>query len=149
MIRLKRILASVLAAVCLCTCFSVTAYADTNTTYSFVSSVSPLYDIAKKVISTLTISGTNAQCTSRASGENAVKITVEQTLQKYSGWFWIWNDVDGASWTGTENRSSIRLFNTKSGLTSGKYRVKSVFTLTDKNGKTETITVYSDEKTVN
>ena len=148
MIRLKRILASVLAAVCLCTCFSVTAFADTNTTYSLVGGISPLYDIAKSAISTLTISGTNAQCTSRASGENTVKITVEQTLQKYSGWFWIWNDVDGASWTGTENRSSISLSNTKSGLTSGKYRVKSVFTLTDKNGKTETITVYSDEKTV-
>lgn len=29
-----------------------------------------------------------------------------------------------------------------------KYRLKSVFTLTDKNGKTEKITVYSDEKSV-
>lgn len=148
MIRLKRILASVLAAVCLCTCFSVTAFADTNTTYSLVGGISPLYDIAKSAISTLTISGTNAQCTSRASGENTVKITVEQTLQKYSGWFWIWNDVDGAYWTKTVNNNSVQLSNTKSGLTNGKYRVKSVFTLTDKNGKTETITIYSDEKTV-
>lgn len=148
MIRLKRILASVLAAVCLCTCFSVTAYADTNTTYSHVGSISPLYDIAKSVLSSLNIVGTKAECKSQAEGVNVAKITVEQTLQKYSGWFWIWNDVDGASWTGTENGSSIRLFNTKSGLTSGKYRVKSVFTLTDKNGKTETITIYSDEKMV-
>lgn len=36
----------------------------------------------------------------------------------------------------------------KQHLSSGKYRLKTVFTLTDKNGKTETITVYSDEKSV-
>jgi len=40
------------------------------------------------------------------------------------------------------------LSNSKSGLESGKYRLKSVFTLTDKNGKSETITIYSDEKSV-
>ncbi|MGN0683976.1 MAG: hypothetical protein ACI4JY_09900 [Oscillospiraceae bacterium] len=28
---------------------------------------------------------------------NAVSITVEQTLEKYSGWFRIWNNLDGAS----------------------------------------------------
>lgn len=149
MMWFKRICASVLAAVCVCTCFSVTATADTNTTYSLVGSVSPLYDIAQNVSSELYLIGTKAQCVSQASGDNTVKITVEQTLQKYSGWFWIWNDVDGASWTRTEGRSSVRLSNTKSGLTSGTYRVKSVFTLTDKNGKTETITVYSNEKKVN
>lgn len=38
--------------------------------------------------------------------------------------------------------------NTKYELESGNYRLKTVFTLTDKQGKTETITVYSDEKTV-
>lgn len=151
MMWFKRICASVLAAVCVCTCFSVTATADTNTntTYSQVGSVSPLYDIAKSVCSKLTLSGTTAQCVSQAFGDNVVKITVEQTLQKYSGWFWIWNDVNGASWSKTINGSSAQLFNTKNGLTSGTYRVKSVFTLTDKNGKTETITVYSGEKTVN
>ena len=150
MIWFKRICASVLAAVCVCTCFSMTVAADTtNTTYSLVGSISPLYDIADGAFSNLNIIGTKAECVSKVYGDNIVKITVEQTLQKYSGWFWIWDNVDGASWTSTENRSSISLTNTKSGLTSGKYRVKSVFTLTDKNGKTETITVYSDEKTVN
>ncbi len=38
--------------------------------------------------------------------------------------------------------------NTKTGLKSGKYRLKTIFTLTDKYGKTETITVYSDERSV-
>lgn len=44
--------------------------------------------------------------------------------------------------------SSIILVNAKSKLQNGKYRLKTVFTLTDKDGKTETITVYSDEKLV-
>lgn len=123
MIRLKRILASVLAAVCLCTCFSTTAFAETATTNTFNSGISTLYDIANNVYSELNIVGTKVGCVSRDKGDNAVKITVEQTLQKYSGRFWIWNDVDGASWTRTENRSSVILSNTKSGLTSGTYRV--------------------------
>lgn len=147
--RLKRICASVLAAACLCTCFSVTAAADTDTTYSLVGSgISPLYDITKNASSELNLTGTKAECISRASGVDIAKITVEQTLQKFSGWFWIWIDVDGASWTRTENSSPVLMSNTKSGLTSGTYRVKSVFKLTDKNGKTETITVYSDEASV-
>lgn len=146
--RFRQIIASVLTAACLCTCFATTVSAKTVSTFSLVNSVSPLYDIADSAYSELDIVGTSAECQSQAFGVNAAKITVEQTLQKYSGWFWIWDDVDGASWTRTENRSSVRLSNTKSGLTSGTYRVKSVFKLTDKNGKTETITVYSSEKKV-
>ncbi len=146
--RFKRIIAAALTVACLCTCFGLIASAETISTYSLVNGVSPLYDIADNLFSDLNIIGTTAECKSQAYGVSAVKITVEQTLQKYSGWFWFWDDVDGALWTKTENRGSIRLLSTKSGLANGKYRVKSVFTLTDKNGKTETITVYSDEKSV-
>ena len=146
--RLKRILASVLMVACLFTCFTVTASAKNNSTYSVGDTASPLYDIAASTFSALGITGTTAQCISQAEGINTVKITVVQTLQKYSGWFWIWNDVDGATWTKTENYSSISFTNTKSGLSSGKYRVKSVFTLTDKNGKTETLTIYSDTEKI-
>lgn len=146
--RFRQIVASAFTAACLCACFATTASAKTVSTFSLVNSVSPLYDIARSVYSELNIVGTKAECVSKASGDNTAKITVEQTLQKYSGWFWIWDDVDGASWTRTENRSSVRLSNTKSGLTSGTYRVKSVFKLTDKNGKTETLTIYSDEQSI-
>lgn len=144
----KRVLASVLSAVCLCSGLSVTASAENVSTYSLAGSVSPLYEIADRAYSELDIVGTTAECKSQAAGDNTVKIAVEQTLEKYSGWFWIWNDVDGAVWSETVNSGSIRLVNTKSGLTSGKYRVKSVFTLTNKQGKTEKITVYSDERSV-
>lgn len=146
--RLKRIIASVLSTICLSTGVSVAAYAQTSEPYSIIGGISPYYNIAGNVYSQLNIVGTKAECLSQAEGVNVAKITVEQTLEKYSGWFWIWNDVDGASWTRTENRSSVRLSNTKTGLTSGTYRVKSVFTLTDKSGKAETITVYSDEQKI-
>lgn len=146
--RLKRIIISILLAVCVCVGFCLPVYAETDAANPSIAIVSPLYDIANHATSDLVIVGTKAEYRSYALGNNAVTITVEQTLQKYSGWFWIWNNVDGASWSKTVNGSSVSLSNTKSGLTSGKYRLKSVFTLTDKNGKTETITVYSDEKNV-
>lgn len=72
----------------------------------------------------------------------------EKAIEKYSGWFWIWNSVDGASWTKTVNTNSISMSNSKSGLSSGTYRLKSVFTLTSSSGKTETITIYSTEKSI-
>ena len=75
------------------------------------------------------------------------QITVEHTLEKHWG-LWIWNEVDGASWTKTVNMSAVSFVSTKGGLDSGTYRLKSVFTLTNLSGKSETITVYSDEKTV-
>ena len=37
------------------------------------------------------------------------------------------------------------MLHTKSGLSSGTYRIETVFTLTANDGKTETITVYSEE----
>lgn len=126
----------------------MTAFAETVSTYSLAGSVSPLYEIAKNAYSEPNIVGTAAECISQASGDNTAKITVVQTLEKYSGWFWIRNDVDGAVWSKTVNSGSIRLVNTKSGLSGGKYRIKSVFTLTDKQGKTQTITICSDERSV-
>ncbi len=144
----KRIFAFALSAVLLCTGLGMTASAETVSTYSFAGSVSPLYEIAASAYSELNIVGTTAECKSRADGDNTVKITVVQTLEKYSGWFWFWNEVDGASWTKTVNSGYISFVNSKTGLSGGKYRVKSVFTLTDKNGKTETITVYSSEKSI-
>lgn len=140
--QLKRMIALVLSMICLCTVFSTTAFADT--TYA-IGGVALAYEYARKATSELSISSQTAYCTSKTEGD-AVSITVEQTLEKYSGWFWIWDDVDNASWSKTVNRSSISLSNTASGLDSGKYRLKSVFTLTNSSGKTETITVYSNEK---
>ena len=130
-----------------CTCLNVRTSAE-SAYYFMDSSISPYYENAYNPVSDLQISGTTAYCSSSTNGVDTVKITVEQTLEKYSGWFWIWNNVDGANWTKTVNDNTIRLSNTKSGLSSGTYRLKSVFTLTSSSGKTETITIYSAEKSI-
>lgn len=142
----KKLLSVVLAAVLLCTSSATTAFAEGSCTYA-QSDISLAYEIARTLDSVLSISGTTATCISTADGENTVSITVTQTLQK-RGFLWIWGNVDGASWSRTVNGSSIRLSNTKSGLSNGTYRVKSVFKLTDTNGKTETVTIYSTKKEV-
>lgn len=143
----KKGMAIFLTAVCFCMSFSVSTIAET--TDSFITDeVSPAYEIAYNSTSSLTINDKMAYCISKAKGNNVVSITVEQTLEKYSGWFAIWNDVDGAYWSKTFNQSTISFSNTKSGLASGTYRLKSVFTLTNSSGKTETITIYSQEKSV-
>ncbi len=143
--KIVKILVAVMMVVMLCTNGSVVAMAENNS--AIVDTVAPCYEIANRATSELTISGTKATCTSNTIGNGAVKITAEQTLQK-QGLLWIWGDVDGASWTKTVNASSIYMSNNKTGLASGTYRLKTVFTLTASDGNTETFTVYSAEKTI-
>ena len=107
--------------------------------------IMPCYEIATSASSMLSLSGTTATCISRCSGASTVSITAVQTLQK-EGLFWIWGDVDGAEWTKNVSAASIVMSNTKSGLDSGTYRLKTEFTLTNSSGETETITVYSTEE---
>ena len=107
------------------------------------------YAIFNQLQSALSISGSTAKCTSSAFAATASTISATQTLEKYSGWFWIWDPVSGATWSDSENSNSILMYNTKSGLSSGKYRLKTVFTVTSTSGQTETVTIYSSEETVN
>lgn len=144
--QLKRIVVCLWVLVCLCANFSAVAYADTTTQLSN-NRVSVLYEIAISTDSTLSIVDSTAYCVSSTTGSQAVSITVTQTLQKHWG-LWIWENVKGAEWTRTEYRNSVRLSNSISGLARGTYRVKSVFTLIDRSGKSETITIYSNEKKV-
>lgn len=153
--RFKKIIATTLTAACICTSFAATVSAaavseETASTYSFAGGVSPLHDIAMNPKTNLSITGTTAVCfSSTESNSNTVKITIEHTLQKYTGWFWAWDDVEDATWTKTENSTSVTLVSAKTDLASGTYRVKSVFTLTDSNGEKETVTIYSNEDSVN
>ncbi|MCM1276841.1 MAG: hypothetical protein NC299_16015 [Lachnospiraceae bacterium] len=108
----------------------------------------PFYDKASDAEAALSISGITSTCRSTIDGEpDVVEITATQYLQK-QGFLWIWSTYGGAEWTKTIYTNILAMSNTKTGLSSGKYRLKTVFTLTDKNGKSETITVYSDEKSV-
>ncbi len=144
--QLKKFLASLGVLVCLCANFSALAFADTTVPYSDYG-VSVLYEIANSTDSMLSIEDGTACCISSTTGANTIRITVTHTLQKYWG-LWIWNNVKGASWSKQFDDGSIRLSSSISGLDSGTYRLKSVFTLTDRNGKSETITIYSDEQKI-
>lgn len=135
---------SVLAVLLLC--FSVPIKASASVVP--VAVVQPYYEKAINANSELFINGTTAECKSSVQGyPDVVKITAEQYLQK-QGFLWIWSTYDGAKWTKTVYSNVLTVSNTKAGLSSGKYRLKTIFTLTDKQGKTETITVYSDVKSI-
>lgn len=145
--KLKKFFVSVLSVLYLCIGLSVPTFAAETHGYEN-ELIIPMYEIAAETTSLLNIIGNTAYCTSKSSSDDIVSISVEQTLEKYSGLLWIWNEVDGAKWSSTANRNSISVYNSKSGLSSGKYRLKSVFTLRNSSGETETITVYSAEKNI-
>ncbi|MDE7398926.1 MAG: hypothetical protein K2N06_05295 [Oscillospiraceae bacterium] len=140
--KFKILVSAFLSAIMLC--FTPIVQAVAAEPYSIVS---PLYEIATDAYGRLSITSSNASCTSSIQRSSAVKITAEQYLQKQR-FLWIWTTYDDAEWTKTAYTNVIAMSNTKTGLSSGKYRLKTIFTLTDSNGKTETITVYSDTKSV-
>ncbi len=145
--KIRKILATFVSVVMICTAVSVPAYAAQGTQI-VTDLVSPAYEYTMITKSYLTITSSTAECKSVCDGMAGVtQITVEHTLEKHWG-LWIWNEVDGASWTKTVDTRAISLVNTKSGLDSGTYRLKSVFTLTNSSGKSETITIYSEEETI-
>lgn len=130
---------SILAALLLC--FSLPVKASASTVE--FATVQPYYEIASKAESKLSINGTTAICESHADGDDVVEITANQYLQR-QGLFWAWTTYDDAKWSETVYTNKIDVSNTKTGLKSGKYRLKTDFILTDKYGKTEKITAYSD-----
>lgn len=144
---IKKILSVLMATICLCTGLCVTAYAEETDIYRS-EDISLAYEIAQNPKSILSINGTNATCQSSTKGDDCVSITVTHTLEKYSGWFWIWDDVDGSTYDRTVNANTIMLSTTQGGLKSGTYRLRSTFSLTDSSGETENITIYSDERSV-
>lgn len=144
---IKKIFSLLMATICLCFCLSVTAYAEETDKY-ISDDIALAYEIAKSPNSLLTIKGTTATCESRTNGSNCVSITVTHTLQKYTGWFWIWEDVENSTHSKTVKANTIMLSTTKSGLGSGTYRLKSTFSLTDSSGEVETITIYSSEEKI-
>ncbi len=135
---------SVLAVLLLCFSVPVTASASTVT----FGLVQPYFEKADIAISELIINGTTATCESLVEGHSdVVKITAVQYLEK-QGFLWIWGTYDDTTWTKTVYSNALTMSNTKTGLSGGKYRLKTVFTLTDKYGESETITVDSDVKKV-
>ena len=139
--KCKRILAAIMAmglvATGLTTAVSAADFSSGN-----IDFVEPAYAIANNPVSRVTISGTTATCYSSTRG-NATTISITQTLQVKKTT--VWSNVKDATWTKTVNANSITMRNFKYDLDSGTYRLKSEYTLTAKDGTTETITVYSLE----
>lgn len=129
---LKKIIAMLMAAVMSVACLGTVAFAD---------GVMPRYVYATNCESNLSISNSTATCTSKATGKvgQTTKIVIEQTLQKQttSG---SWSSV--ASWSKTAASRTCTATNTKSSLSSGTYRLKSVFYVYE-GVNYEQITVYS------
>ncbi len=144
---MKKLIALLISAIMLFA-VPVTAFAEPTAAAYSVNSIMPFYENNLYTSELFEISGSTADCISKMNGDSdIVKIVVEQKIQK-KGVLWIWGGVSGASWSKTFYGHSARLANTKSGLSSGKYRLKTVYSVTNANGKTETITTYSDSKQV-
>lgn len=109
---------------------------------------SPMYSYTRSCSSELTTSGTTATCMSKATGyyNETTKIIFKQTLQKKNS-SCDWDDVTNATWTSTVNSYQGSATNYKYSLSSGTYRLKTVFTVYAGTSY-ETITKYSKERTI-
>ena len=137
---------SVLAALIMAaSAMATTSYAETIHDYSDAGIIHLQYVLANSCGSDLTINNGTATLESYAVGKASVtKIYAVQTLEKKSGLRW----TASAAFSNSSNRNRITLSNTKIGLNSGTYRIKAVFKLTSGDGKTETVTAYSNEITI-
>ena len=134
-----------LTSICLFS-FSVNAFATEMNIYETPEITIEEYQSVSEILCGLSISGTTATCRSGATGLIGVtEISVEQTLQKRNGNHF--ENVSGAKWSTSVQDDYILFENTKTGLSSGTYRVKSVFKV-KKGSTTEEITSYSGEVTI-
>ncbi len=123
---MKKKIAATLAAVAVFLTFSGTVYAENNQDTSIVESVQPRYAYTTSTTSTLIISGTTATCTSSAKGKTGVtKIEATQYLEKKISED-EWESID--HWHASVNGNILEgMTNTKSNLSSGTYRLRTVF----------------------
>ena len=109
-----------------------------------VCAVEPRYSYTTTATSTLYISSNTAYCKSKARGKTtATKIEAVQYLEKKSGSKWY--VVTDGTWTDSVNDSLLIV--SKSGLTSGTYRVRTVFTVYS-GSNSEEVTAISTEVTI-
>ena len=139
-------IAVLMSLVLLLTAVPFTAYAESVSPYAAsMPPATPNWKLTVEAVSGLVIKGTTATCFSTVTGGSSVtSITIEQYLQK-EGFLWIYFSYDADSeWETVVSGNITNVYNYKSGLTSGKYRLKTIATLKTADGRSETITVYSD-----
>lgn len=142
MITLRKKFISLLCAVIISTSFAVgnTALA------AVIPPDAPAYSYTSSCSSELSISGKTATCKSSATGyyNKTTEIVVQQYLQKKNSsdkWEAVYN------WSDTIDGFKGSVTNTKASLSSGTYRLKTVFTVYAGTAS-ETIYAYSNEKTI-
>ena len=134
---IKKIMSLMLVCVISVFIFGSTVSAVQITTYSLYT-----YSTSSKLMA----SQTTAVCTSTAIGYSGetTKIVFNQTLQKKTS-SGSWNNVDGWSKTVYSYKGSVS--NTKQGISSGTYRLKTVFKVYA-GSSFEEMTKYSTEETI-
>ena len=145
--KTKRILACVMIAACLFTQTGIASSADYNINEeSIIATNETRSTYLSTTISELTISGTSAECYSKATGDSSVsQIIGDMYLMKYSSSNG-WQDID--AWRLQVSGRNYSNTKTKTGLSSGSYRLRTEFTVTTSSGATETVTKYSGVKVV-
>lgn len=138
----KIFLALILAFTTLCSAGITTSAYNNN----YVNEISPYYLYTYQAKSTLEISGKSATCKSSLTGMTSVtKISATQYLEKKNGTKW--ETISGGTWSDSVNSSSLTMSNSKSNLSSGTYRLRTVFTVYCGNNY-ETVEKVSSEATV-
>ncbi len=145
--KMKRLIACILMASCLFAQTGITVNANDSISENIIDSGYGVYSTYMKSCSSeLTISGTSATCESEASGTASVtQIIGDMYLMKYSSSNG-WQDID--AWRLQVSGSEYSNTKTKTGLSSGNYRLRTEFTVTTSSGATETVTAYSGIKVV-
>lgn len=117
-----------------------------TTSAAVIPPVSPSYSYTNNCNVDLSISNRTANCESTITGyyNTTTSIVISQTLQKRNSNN-AWEYID--SWSITINNFKGSLTNTKSSLSNGTYRLKTVFTVYA-GSSYETITKYSVLKTI-
>ena len=114
--------------------------------YNGENSVSPYYLYTYTAKSKLTISNRTAECESTLEGYMSVtKISAAQYLEKKNGSEW--ETVSLGTWSNSVDGDRLIMSNTKSNLSSGTYRLRTVFTVYS-GTKSESVEMVSDETTI-
>ena len=136
---MKKFMALLISFVMTCGC-SIAAYAEPQTSSPVDSEFTEDYKYTLNISNSMSISNKTASCMSTVMGSSskATKIVVTQTLEKKSGGSW----TRVTSWTKTFNTYAAIYSTSKSSLSSGTYRLKTVAKVY-KGSAYETITIYS------
>lgn len=143
---MKKKIAAALISTTIFLSFSGTVYAENDKNTNVVESVQPRYAYTTFASSKLTISGTTATCNSSARGLTGVnKIEATQYLEKKISQD-KWDTID--HWSTSVNGFCLdEMTNKKTNLSSGTYRLRTVFVVYMGNDS-ESPEKISSEKTI-